>query len=79
MADGRNYIGSAWWVAFWPGLAIMLVTMSLNLFSNWLRIATDPVERWRLGRFTLEETRELAADIRPSELRRSESGAARGG
>jgi peptide/nickel transport system permease protein len=26
----------------------MLVTMSLNLFSNWLRIATDPVERWRL-------------------------------
>jgi peptide/nickel transport system permease protein len=48
VADGRNYIGSAWWVAFWPGLAIMLVTMSLNLFSNWLRIATDPVERWRL-------------------------------
>lgn len=48
VADGRNYIGSAWWVAFWPGLAIMLVTMSLNLFSNWLRVATDPVERWRL-------------------------------
>lgn len=48
VSDGRNYIGSAWWVAFWPGLAIMLVTMSLNLFSNWLRVATDPVERWRL-------------------------------
>ena len=48
VADGRNYIGSAWWVAFWPGLAIMLVTMSLNLFSNWLRLASDPVERWRL-------------------------------
>lgn len=48
VADGRNYIGSAWWVAFWPGLAIMLVTMSLNLFSNWLRVASDPVERWRL-------------------------------
>ncbi|GAA2835585.1 peptide/nickel transport system permease protein [Aminobacter aminovorans] len=48
VSDGRNYIGSAWWVAFWPGMAIMLVTMSLNLFSNWLRVATDPVERWRL-------------------------------
>lgn len=48
VADGRNYIGTAWWVAFWPGLAIMLVTMSLNLFSNWLRVVTDPVERWRL-------------------------------
>ena len=48
VADGRNYLGSAWWLAFWPGLAIMLVTMSLNLLSNWLRIATDPVERWRL-------------------------------
>lgn len=48
VSDGRNYIGSAWWVAFWPGLAIMLVTMSLNLFSSWLRVATDPVERWRL-------------------------------
>ncbi|MRX36771.1 ABC transporter permease [Aminobacter sp. MDW-2] len=48
VSDGRNYIGSAWWVAFWPGLVIMLVTMSLNLFSNWLRVVTDPVERWRL-------------------------------
>lgn len=48
VADGRNDIASAWWVAFWPGLAIMLVTMSLNLFSNWLRVVSDPVERWRL-------------------------------
>lgn len=48
VADGRNYLGSAWWLAFWPGLAIMLVTLSLNLLSNWLRILTDPVERWRL-------------------------------
>lgn len=48
VADGRNYLGSAWWLAFWPGLAIMLVAMSLNLLSSWLRILTDPVERWRL-------------------------------
>ena len=48
VADGRNYLGSAWWLSFWPGLAIMMVTMALNLLSNWLRIATDPAERWRL-------------------------------
>jgi peptide/nickel transport system permease protein len=48
VADGRNYLQSAWWLAFWPGLAITLVAMSLNLLSNWLRIITDPVERWRL-------------------------------
>jgi len=48
VAEGRNYLSSAWWIAFWPGLAIMLTTVSLNLLSNWLRIATDPRQRWRL-------------------------------
>ena len=48
VADGRNYLSSAWWLAFWPGLAIMLTTTSLNLLSNWVRIATDPRQRWRL-------------------------------
>ncbi|MGF6157392.1 peptide/nickel transport system permease protein [Ensifer sp. KUDG1] len=47
VADGRNYLGSAWWLSFWPGVAIMTVTMALNLLSNWLRLVTDPVERWR--------------------------------
>ncbi|MEM7022724.1 MAG: ABC transporter permease [Pseudomonadota bacterium] len=48
VAQGRNYLSSAWWLAFWPGLAIMLTTMALNLLSSWVRIATDPVQRWRL-------------------------------
>lgn len=47
VADGRNYLGSAWWLSFWPGVAIMMVTIALNLLSNWLRLVTDPVERWR--------------------------------
>jgi peptide/nickel transport system permease protein len=50
VADGRNYLSSAWWLAFWPGLAIMLTTTALNLLSNWVRIATDPKQRWRLER-----------------------------
>jgi peptide/nickel transport system permease protein len=48
VAQGRNYLAIAWWLAFWPGLAIMLTTLALNLLSSWMRIATDPVQRWRL-------------------------------
>ena len=48
VAQGRNYLATAWWLAFWPGLAIMLTTLALNLLSSWMRIATDPVQRWRL-------------------------------
>lgn len=48
IAQGRQYLTNAWWLSFWPGLAIILTTMSLNLLSNWLRIALDPVQRWRL-------------------------------
>ena len=48
VAQGKNYLGTAWWLAFWPGLAITLTTMSLNLFANWVRIVGDPVQRWRL-------------------------------
>jgi peptide/nickel transport system permease protein len=48
VAQGRNYLQIAWWLAFWPGVAIMLTTLALNLLAGWLRIATDPVQRWRL-------------------------------
>ena len=48
VAQGRNYLSVAWWLAFWPGLAIMLTTLALNLLAGWVRIATDPVQRWRL-------------------------------
>ena len=48
VSQGRQYLTSAWWLAFWPGLAIILTTMSLNLLSSWMRIALDPTQRWRL-------------------------------
>jgi peptide/nickel transport system permease protein len=48
VAQGRGYLASAWWLAFFPGVAIMLTTLALNLLSGWMRIATDPVQRWRL-------------------------------
>lgn len=48
VSQGRPYLTNAWWLSFWPGLAIVLTTLSLNLLSNWLRIALDPSQRWRL-------------------------------
>ncbi len=48
VAQGRPYLTTAWWLSFWPGLAIVLTTLSLNLLSNWMRTALDPVQRWRL-------------------------------
>ena len=48
VSQGRSYLTSAWWLSFWPGLAIIMTTLSLNLLSNWMRTALDPVQRWRL-------------------------------
>ena len=48
VAQGRPYLTTAWWLSFWPGLAIILTTLSLNLVSHWLRTALDPAQRWRL-------------------------------
>ncbi|GIT58635.1 MAG: hypothetical protein Ct9H300mP19_05830 [Dehalococcoidia bacterium] len=28
VSDGRQFIEEAWWISFWPGFAIFLVTMS---------------------------------------------------
>ncbi|MCY4541561.1 MAG: ABC transporter permease [Rhodobacteraceae bacterium] len=47
IADGREHIRSAWWLATFPGLAIFLTALSLNLVANWVRAVTDPVQRWR--------------------------------
>jgi len=42
LADGRNYLQSAWWVSVFPGLAIMLCVLGLNLLGDWLRDKSDP-------------------------------------
>jgi peptide/nickel transport system permease protein len=42
IADGRELIVVAWWIAMFPGLAIMLTVLSLNLLGDWLRDYLDP-------------------------------------
>lgn len=48
VANGRGYLASAWWIAFWPGLAILLTTLCLNILASWARTVADPLQRWRL-------------------------------
>lgn len=40
-SDGRVYITAAWWLCTFPGLAIMLVVLSVNLMGDWLRDELD--------------------------------------
>lgn len=40
--DGRNLIDRAWWISFFPGLAIGLVVMAGNFLGDWLRDKLDP-------------------------------------
>lgn len=42
VADGRDRLVDAWWVATMPGVAILVTVMSLNLFGDWLRDTLDP-------------------------------------
>jgi len=42
LADGRVYISTAWWIVTFPGLAILLTVLSVNLLGDWLRDYFDP-------------------------------------
>lgn len=50
VSQGKDYLGTAWWIAFFPGLMIMLTTLSINLVANWVRRIRDPRQRWRYAR-----------------------------
>jgi peptide/nickel transport system permease protein len=42
LADGRVYITTAWWLATFPGLAILVTVLGINLFGDGLRDTLDP-------------------------------------
>jgi peptide/nickel transport system permease protein len=42
LADGREYMRAGWWMAIFPGLALMLTVLSINLVGDWLREYLDP-------------------------------------
>lgn len=42
LADGRTYISTSWWMALFPGLAIFLTVLSINMLGDALRDNLDP-------------------------------------
>ena len=42
VADGRELIVAAWWIFFFPCVAIVLTVLSMNLMGDWLRDKLDP-------------------------------------
>ena len=42
IAQGRDYLATAWWISTMPGIAIVLTVIGVNLVGDWLRDALDP-------------------------------------
>ena len=42
IADGRGFLATAWWITLFPGLAMLLTVLSVNLMGDWLRDHLDP-------------------------------------
>lgn len=42
IADGRNYLTTGWWIAFFPGIALFLTVLAFNFLGDWLRDTFDP-------------------------------------
>jgi peptide/nickel transport system permease protein len=42
MAAGRQYVQRAWWLTVFPGVALFVLVLCVNLFGDWLRDRLDP-------------------------------------
>src|SRR5437899_2508683 len=42
IADGRGFLATAWWITLFPGLAMLLTVLAVNLLGDWLRDHLDP-------------------------------------
>src|SRR5262249_38165247 len=41
IADGRGFLATAWWISLFPGLAMLLTVLAVNLMRDWLRDHRD--------------------------------------
>jgi len=47
LSDGRDYMAKAWWLVTFPGLAIGLSVLFIQMVAGWLRSVTDPQQRFK--------------------------------
>lgn len=60
LAQGREYLTSAWWLVTFPGVAILLTTLSINLIATWLRSRSSDTTRDSLGSGVIEPPARVA-------------------
>lgn len=49
LSDGRQYLATAWWLSTFPGLAIVLIVLGINLLGDGLRDVLDPRSQRRIN------------------------------
>jgi len=64
IADGRGFLATAWWISLFPGLAMLLTVLAVNLMGDWLRDHLDPKLRQVGSRATSLEA--VGAPIEPA-------------
>ncbi|MFC2065891.1 ABC transporter permease [Chloroflexota bacterium] len=42
VAEGRDYVDTAWWISVLPGTTVLVVVICVNLLGDWLRDRLDP-------------------------------------
>jgi peptide/nickel transport system permease protein len=45
VASGKDYLFRAWWLVTFPGIAISVTVLAINLVASWMRLISDPQER----------------------------------
>jgi peptide/nickel transport system permease protein len=63
IADGRGFLATAWWISLFPGLAMLLTVLAVNLMGDWLRDHLDPKLRQAGGAAT---SAAAAAPVEPA-------------
>jgi len=48
LGEGRAYLSNAWWLATFPGIALMITVLGANLLSDGLQLVVDPRARTRV-------------------------------
>ena len=64
VAEGREALNQAWWIAVFPGAALALAVIGFNLLADGLRDFLDP--RLDLARLDLEDRLDRPAMLPPS-------------
>jgi peptide/nickel transport system permease protein len=60
VAENQGDLQDAWWTVVWPGAALAVTVLAMNLLANYLRVQTDPQQRQR--RFAIGSMKSKTAD-----------------